>query len=490
MKAASESQTGHGSKQAGLGPSRRTIGAGAAVSIAAALCAGAALRFWLAAQFFEVSGDARLYAGLAKSLLLHGQYAIADGSNVLHPTLIRLPGYPLFLLACFQLFGVDKFFPAVVVQIICELAGCLMLALTARRICPASWPHQWRSRAAHATLWLAALCPFTASYAASPLTESLTLFSITVALWLLARFQNTQTWAGAVGFTLAITFAALLRPDGALVGVALAAPMLLALLRGHGNRLRQRASTLLVSLLLAAAPFAVWAARNWSQFHVLQPLAPRYATDPGEPTWPGWNRWVKTWTLDFKNTYEIYWNVPDGPFDMTLIPARAFDSRQQYDQTAAIARDYENNDENFNADLDNRLGLLADERIQSHPLRYYLLLPAARVLDMLFRPRVENLPIDQDWWDPTHHWDETTLSWCYVALNFAYLLLAAIGLSLRPRLWQWMMLYFVLRCTLLATIEAPEARYTLEFFPMAFVLGGIAIARFTSGRKPLPEATD
>jgi hypothetical protein len=484
MKVASGSQTGQGMAKARSG----RVGSGAAVSIAAALAAGVALRFWFVAKFFEVSVDARLYAGLAKNLLLHGQYAITDGSGVLHPTLIRLPGYPLFLAACFQFFGLDKFFSAVVVQIFCELTGCLMLALTARRICPAGWPESLRSRIFHATLWLGALCPFTASYAASPLTESLTLFCITVALWLMARFQDRQTWASALGFTLAITYAALLRPDGALVGVAFAAPIVLALVTGHTLSLVRRGVMVLVCLVIAVAPFGVWAAHNWSRFHVFQPLAPRYATDPGEPTWQGWQRWVKTWALDFKNTYEIYWNVPDGPLDLTLVPARAFDSKEQYEQTAAIAKDYEANDESFNADLDARFDRLAEERITTHPLRYFVGMPAARVADMLLRPRVENLPIDQDWWNPTHHWDETTLSWFYVALNFAYLLLGVIGMCLRPRLWPWMLLYFVLRCALLATVEGPEARYTLEFFPMWFVLGGIAIAWITSGRRRSSEA--
>ena len=33
----------------------------------------------------------------------------------------------------------------------------------------------------------------------------------------------------------------------------------------------------------------------------------------------------------------------------------------------------------------------------------------------------------------------------------------------------------VLRSALLMTIEAPEARYTLECFPMLFALGGIGL---------------
>ena len=90
---------------------------------------------------------------------------------------------------------------------------------------------------------------------------------------------------------------------------------------------------------------------------------------------------------------------------------------------------------------------------------------------------MENLPIDLDWWVYEHHDDETRFSWAYAGLNALYLLLGFAGLCLRPRFWPWMLAYMVLRSALLLTIEAPEARYTLECFPMLFVLGGIAIWR-------------
>ena len=43
-----------------------------------------------------------------------------------------------------------------------------------------------------------------------------------------------------------------------------------------------------------------------------------------------------------------------------------------------------------------------------------------------------------------------------------------------------MLAYLVLRSALLTTIEAPEARYTLECFPMLFALGGVALYRLTT----------
>jgi hypothetical protein len=45
-----------------------------------------------------------------------------------------------------------------------------------------------------------------------------------------------------------------------------------------------------------------------------------------------------------------------------------------------------------------------------------------------------------------------------------------------PLLSGAMIAFILLRCALLATIEAPEPRYTLECFPMILVLASIAFA--------------
>jgi hypothetical protein len=506
-----------------------------AVSAAIAVAAGLALRLWMLNQFPQISGDTLIYGGLAKNLLLHCQYAITDSSGALHSTLIRLPGYPFFLAICFRLFGMENYFAAAYVQIALDLAGCLLLAAFVRRIASPA--------AAQCTLWLGVLCPFTAVYAAAPLTETPTLFALALALWSLARFHARPGWPSALSFTAAVTFAALLRPDGALVAVALA-PALLSALKGQdftdrartqsggwrgfqpphkATRIRvgfspgrifpldslkilpffgeifsraatenqnslgssprgNRASIIrmaLVCMLLAILPFAAWTLRNWRVFHVFEPLAPRYATDPGEEVYPGWQRWVKTWCLDFVSTYEIYWNVPGSALDLTKLPSRAFDSPAQYAETAAIVAAYDDNGQDLSPALDARFAQLANERIAAHPWRYYVLLPLGRLADMGLRPRVENLPIDLDWWVYAHHNDETRFSWFYAALNAFYLLLGIAGLCLRPRFWRSMLAYLLLRSALLTTIEAPEARYTLEFFPILFVLAGIALQWFT-----------
>jgi hypothetical protein len=423
-------------------------------------------------HYFQVDYDSLIYGGIAKHLIQQGQYLLTRPSGETLPTLIRLPGYPFFLTLCFRLFGMENYASAVWVQVALELAGCLLLADFAGRIAPASLSR----RAAQCTLWLAALCPFTAIYSVQPLTESLTLFMIALALWSVARFRERPAWMPALWFTIAFTSAALLRPDGALVGLALA-PALLTGLKRNQISPRKQARIALVCLLLAFAPFAAWSLRNWQVFHLFQPLAPRYANDPDQASYPGWQRWVKSWSLDFVSTFDIYWQVPGKPLDLSELPSRAFDSPAQYAETAALAADYNirDNATDIIPEVDARFGKLADERIHAHPLRYYLWLPLGRIADMGLRPRIDIFYDDLDWWVYAHHPAQTRLSWACAALNALYLLLAAVGLWLRPRLWLWMVAYILLRCALLMTLEAPETRYTLECFPMMFVLGGVGL---------------
>ena len=451
------------------------------LSVCLALAAGLSLRLWMLKQHFLVNGDALIYGGLAKNLLLHGRYALDGSGGEIYSTLIRLPGYPVFLALCFRLFGMENYASACWVQIALELAGCLLVADFVRRIAPPSWGPLSSQAAAHCTLWLAALCPFTAIYVAEPLTESLTLFTLALALWTAARFRAQPGWAAALLFTFSVTYAALLRPDGALVGVALAPALLIGLWRKQGNSsipVKRLASMAAVCVLLALTPFVAWSWRNWQVFHVFQPLAPRLANDPGEDPSLGWERWMRSWCLDYVSTFEIYWNVPDDVFDTSKLPSRAFDSPAQQAETAALAADYNMNHE-LTPEIDARFGKLADERIAAHPMRYYLWLPLGRVADMWLRPRVENLYDDLDWWVYAKHPAETRVSWAYAGLNALYLFLAVAGLCLRPRFWRPMLAYILLRSALLTTVEAPEARYTLECFPMLFALGGVALYRFT-----------
>jgi hypothetical protein len=397
--------------------------------------------------------------------------------------LIRLPGYPLFLAGCFRVFGLQNYTAVAWVQIFLELAACLLLGDFVRRI--------WSPRAGLNTLWISAMCPFIAVYASAPLTESLTFDMICMALWALERYLSVSGskrgvdsktlrigWPWLLIFTFAISFAATLRPDGALVAFALWP----ALLFSRGTLpFRPALRRALLCGLLAILPFGVWAVRNWEVFHVFEPLAPRYANDPGELPHIGWQHWVKTWCLDFTCTSEVYWNAPDGPLAMEDLPARAFDSAEQRQTTAALLDDY-NVNQDLTPAIDARFEALARQRTTTHPLRTWLLMPLGRLADMALRPRVENLTIDLRWWEYSKHRSETRFSVVYGFVNLLYLSLGILGLCLRPRYWPYLAAYLILRCLLLLTIEAPETRYTLEFFPILCAAGGIALQRIFSRR--------
>jgi hypothetical protein len=430
-----------------------------------ALAAGAALRLWFIHAYPEILGDPLIYGSIAKNWMLHGVYGTTT-SGTLRPTLIRLPGYPLFLMLCFKLFGMEHYHAVMYAQTVIDLATCLVVAAFVRRI--------WNEKAAWWALWLAALCPFTANYAAVPLTETLELFSITVALDALARFLETPRWSWALLEALAWSYASLLRPDGALIAVALCPAMVWY---GHKRWGTARmAKFALVAALISILPFIPWTIRNWRTFHVFQPLAPRSATDPGEDTFPGFNRWVGTVCVDLTCTWEIYWNANSDEIDLRNLPSRAFDSPKQYQETKLLLDDY-NQTTTLAPALDARFAALAAERIHAHPIRYDIGLPLARLADMWLRPRTELLWIELRWWQFQKHEGETIFAWSYAALNLLYLIVAVIGLRKWPPLCAAILAFVVMRCALLATIIAPEPRYTLECFPMVIALAAIALTK-------------
>jgi hypothetical protein len=235
-------------------------------------------------------------------------------------------------------------------------------------------------------------------------------------------------------------------------------------------------------------PLAPWAVRNWRTFHVVQPLAPRNATDPGENGPVGFQRWYRTWAIDFASTEDVYWNYDGTTVEISDLPTRAFDSDDQYSRTEALLEEY-NQTDNATPALDARFAALARERIAANPLRYYVALPVARLLNMLFRPRTEMFPISLEWWKWHEHPRQTAFAAAYAGLNLVYFALGGVGLWLwRRRGWStspalaWSMAGFVvLRCALLLTLDNSEPRYTLELFPVLLVWAAVVFSRSGQG---------
>jgi hypothetical protein len=226
-----------------------------------------------------------------------------------------------------------------------------------------------------------------------------------------------------------------------------------------------------VASLIVALPLCLWAVRNWRVFHVVQPLSPKYANDPGEEVPRGFMRWYRTWAIGFPATVKVYWQYDGDVISMNDLPARAFDSPEQRVETAQIFARY------------------SQEQASTPAVRYYAGLPVARELDMWFRPRIEYMRIPLDWWRfGAHPWNSLR-AYALGALNVVYLGLACVGF------WRWrrnvvvcaMAAFVLLRCALLLTIDNSEPRYTMECYPVLILLAALALAgakaRFEDSRK-------
>ncbi len=467
------------------GSDRRAPGWRAVVALCCALMCGLLLRMWFITHWPHVAGDTLVYGDIAKNWLEHGIYgftqATVDDPTLLpEPTLIRLPGFPAFLAACFAVFGLEHYTAVLYIQAALDLLTCTVVAMLSGRL--------FGRRAFWVTLWLGVLCPFTANYAAAPLAETLTLLCIAVAYYALYRWlADRETspynrWLYVLAATLG--YAILLRPEQGLLAAAVLPAMLWS--RGARGWLKGSLTPAVLCAVLVLLPLIPWAMRNWRTFHVFQPLAPRYATDPGEAVPLGFQRWYRTWAIDFASTEDVYWNYDGDRIEISDLPSRAFDSDAQYNATDALLNDY-NETARANAALDASFDVLADQRIAANPVRYYLALPAARVLNMALRPRTEMLPIQLEWWKLHEHPGKTVFASAYALLNLAYFVLAGVGLWCWYRMrdgWNgqgalaWsMVVSLVLRGLLLMTLDNSEPRYTLEFYPVFLVAIGALVAR-------------
>ena len=439
-------------------------------ALAAALAAGFVLRALFVLRHPPFNGDALVYGELAHHLIKEHVYGLVD-AGVLKPTLIRLPGYPLFLAGCFKVFGDANYVAVLWVQAVVDVATCLLLAATAARVAG--------SRAGMWVLWLAVLCPFTANYAAVVVAECLSIFCVALAMYGLARWVDAWRegqgfrWAVVVGG--ALSAAVLLRPDQGLLAAAVVPAMLWVGWRERGG-LRGVVPAVVASAILVL-PLCFWAVRNWRVFRVVEPLSPKYANDPGEEVAYGFNRWYRTWAIGFPATVKVYWQYDGDVISMEDLPARAFDSAEQRAETARIIATY-NQEQASTAPVDRAFAQLAEERVREHPLRYYVVLPVARELDMWFRPRIEYMRIPLDWWRWGKHPWNSSRAYAMGALNVVYLLLACVGLwRWRASVVVWSMAAFVaLRCALLLTIDNSEPRYTMECYPVVILLAGLAVS--------------
>ena len=465
------------------------------------LLIGLLLRLFFLFRLPSAAGDTPLYENLASNWLHHRIYGIPV-AGVLTPLDIRMPGYPAYLALIQAIVGrgaeASRFW-VMLGQGFLDLAACLLIAEIAARC---SGRAENTSRVFLTALWLAALCPFTANYAAAPLTETFAIFTTALVLVFLIPMVNPEHPLGdflkwgrfprrgeymknAVLAGICTGLGTLFRPETPLILISsLPVVFWLVLRRSQPGKGLQAAALSVAACLFMLLP---WTIRNALTLHEFQPLTPRYSTMPGELVPTGFMNWERTWLYRFREVFLVSWKLNDDTIQIDDIPARAFDAPEERQHVAAILERY-NNDSNLTPQEDQQFAEIAQARTARHPLRTYLCVPLQRIITLWFTPRVEQLPISGSVFPLAEMWDtdrqDMVVTVGLFFLNIFYVLLALWGAA---RLWSkspearaavvLLVLFVVLRTAFLTTVETPEPRYVLVCFPAIIALAAHAFAR-------------
>ena len=534
------------------------------------------------AAFFRISvahwlandnpDDGRVYAQIARDVLEQHRYS-HDAEPPYEPSLIRVPGYPLFIATVYSVFGHTNNGAVRIVQALIDTATCALVGLLAF-----IWQPDERRKPMTALIALAfaAANPFTTIYSATILPEVPTMFlavavcvTASIALRSTSPSRQIKFWS-ATG--LLAGMAVMFRPD---MGLLVAAVGLTLLARAvPAFRLRWQNATAMgaVFSLAFCVVLVPWTIRNWRTFHLFQPLAPAHAEMPNEFIPHGYNRWLKTWLDDPQFIDPLEWELNIEPINIDDLPDSAFDSDEERDRVAALFEKYNHSpaqmsadtstppqvqpgpapqmsptpkdkagaaaasptqqtsaspntnsnanqaenssDENSNdesaeneesenesneskmphgsvemtAEIDAGFAQIAAERIARHRFRYYVLLPAKRARALWFNTHSDFYPfegtllplddldyeIHQQIWLPLF----ALLVAIYTIVGIAGGFVLWASRDPYARLWLLLVgLIVLLRLGFLSTLENPEPRYVVEFFPFLAALCGIAGAQ-------------
>jgi hypothetical protein len=300
----------------------------------------------------DTPDDGKVYDQMARNVLEQHVYS-HESEPPFAPSLIRMPGYPLFLAGVYSVSGHNSTTAARIVQALLDTATCAMIAFVTFL-----WePEESRKRRSSiAALALAAVCPFTTIYVATILAETPTMFftvamTLTATLALKTTNQQKTLWLWlATGLVAGV--AVLFRPDSGLFALALGLTLVVATLgRTSEVKLSRRRDEILyrtartsylgavfsLAFCLALVP---WAIRNYRVFHLFQPLSPAHAEMPGEFVPRGYLTWVRTWIDDGRYINPTIWALDAGPIKLASIPDRAFDSAEEKLRVSALLEKY------------------------------------------------------------------------------------------------------------------------------------------------------
>jgi hypothetical protein len=453
------------------------------------LVTGAALRLFFVLRYPAGAGDTVIYDQLAVNWLKHAQYAMDIAGQPVSVD-IRMPGYPAFLAIVYAITG-QTGEPArravLLAQAFVDLSTCLLVGALAALLA-LLWNQKANTRRAFlAGLWLAALCPFTANYAAVPLTEVWAIFLTALSLLFLVFVIASATgvvslgrwsvtgrnyWLAAALAGFVVGLGTLFRPEAPLLLITAFVILAVVLLRrGESKRFLR---TVALMCFAAALPLIPWTIRNAVTLHEFQPLTPKDATLPGELDPKGFMAWERTWLYRVRDCYLVSWKLNDEEIHLSDIPPAAFDSPEERDRVSDVLDAY-NESLTLTPEEDAVFAQLARERTVRHPLRSFLVIPLRRAIRIWFTPRIELVPVSGNVFplmymrqeDPV---DQRVTIFLF-SLNILYVALALWGAfrlrrsSAACAALSLFLFYILLRTAFLTTLETPEPRYVLVCFP-------------------------
>ncbi len=290
-----------------------------------ALAAGLCLRLYFVLKFPANSGDTVLYEQIATNWLKHHVYAMTVGGRIT-PVDLRMPGYPAFLAIIYALtgrMGADARLWVMLAQIAIDLLSCMVIARLAALLTCSNEDSAPDKRVYSIALWLAAVCPFTANYAAVPLTEVFATFWTALACCALViairRVPKPDfLWRGTylplgksvecsgLGAGLIVGVGTLFRPETPLLLIAACIVFGgLFFLRGSYRRWFWVCVAMALGCLMILSP---WAVRNMVTLGEPQFLTPKNSNLPGELVPHGFMAWEKTWLFRVRDCYLVPWS--------------------------------------------------------------------------------------------------------------------------------------------------------------------------------------
>lgn len=293
----------------------------------------------------DTPDDGRVYGQIARNILEQHVYSHEEQPPFV-PSLIRVPGYPLLLSAVYAVAGHGNNTAARLVQAFIDTGTCALIALVAFQ-----WTEDEKQRriAATVALLLAGICPFTAIYVATILTEVPTSF-LAVLLCLLSTlaFKSVERRRSVVLWLLAGLTAGLavfFRPDSGLFAAAVGITILVSSLRsvpqqGFIHRFRRAVFSAAIFSFAFCLALVPWTIRNRRVFGVFQPLSPAHGEMPGEFVPRGYLMWLRTWLDDGRYVGPVLWRLDLAPINIDAFPKKAFDSTEERERVAVLMEKY------------------------------------------------------------------------------------------------------------------------------------------------------